>query len=204
MIHLVELFPDHLNLNGDSGNLLVLEQRIAWSGLTSRRTHLQPGQQPEARPDFLLIGHGSTAAWKQVYGPLVQLAPTIESWLLAGTKVLAISSGFAALHGLVSSLPTSINRGERRSKFVVESFEGHEVFGYINSDLQLPEISRQGNLIGSLIHGPLLAKNSWLADLLIAELALNSARAEINVEKLDQIEKLALAACELAAEQAKD
>lgn len=204
MIQLLELFPGHLDLNGDSGNLLVLQRRIVWGGLSANRSALLPGQVAPERPDVLLIGHGSAAAWKQIYSDFARLSPTIQDWLLQGTQVLAISSGFAALHGLLDGLPNSIQRAERVSKFVVEEFEGHSVYGYLNSELQLPMITRSGNLLGSMLHGPLLAKNSWIADQIIEAAVGNSTRAKIAVEKFDELEVLAAAARTLAAEQAND
>jgi CobQ-like glutamine amidotransferase family enzyme len=121
-----------------------------------------------------------------------------------GTQVIAISSGFAALHGLLEGLPSSIQKTTRVSKFVVAELSGQEVFGYLNSDLVLDPITRHGNLIGSLLHGPLLAKNIWLADQIIENARGEAPRAEINAEKLDEVELLAKAARDLALEQSKD
>jgi CobQ-like glutamine amidotransferase family enzyme len=105
---------------------------------------------------------------------------------------------------LIAELPTSIERVERQSKFVVAEFEGNDVTGYLNSDLKLEVVARYGNLIGTLLHGPILAKNSWLADALIQAAMHGEQRDEINAGKFDEIEKLAVAARELAQEQAKD
>jgi CobQ-like glutamine amidotransferase family enzyme len=204
MISLMQLFPGHLDLNGDGGNILVLERRIQWGGLESRKLQLFPGQVPEVRPDILVIGHGSTAAWRQIYSDFARLIPTIQDWMQQGTQILAISSGFAALHGLLDGLPSTIERTTRVSKFVVTELEGHEIFGYLNSDLALEAISRQGNLIGSLLHGPLLAKNTWLADEIIEKARGAESRIAVHAKKLDEIEALATAARTLAAEQAKD
>lgn len=203
MIHLMELFPDHLNLNGDSGNITVLEKRIEWFGLSAKRSFVQPGQVPVSRPDFLLIGHGSAAAWKQIYSELARLAPTIQDWMKQGTRVLAVSSGFAALHGLLQELPHSVARSDRISKFVSDEFEGQSVTGYLNTNLQLPMMLRHGNLLGTMLHGPLLAKNSWLADEIIESLKPEQEGSTSN-PKFAEVEQLAKAARELAAEQAND
>ena len=203
MIKILQLFPDHLDLNGDGGNAQVLLKRTAWGGLTAELSALYPGQNPNERPDVVIIGHGSSAAWKQVYGEFARLVPVIADWMNHGTQVIAVSTGFAALHGLASDLPNSVSKTERRSIFVVEEFEGQEVYGYLNSDLDLPNIIRHGNLIGTMLHGPVLAKNTWLADQIIEKVRGSSARTNLNAEQLDQIESLAKAARELAAEQAK-
>jgi CobQ-like glutamine amidotransferase family enzyme len=200
----MQLYPNHLNLNGDGANALILTQRAKWSGLQSSLQLLNPGEVPNDRPDVLVIGHGSTAAWKQIYGEFARLVPVIADWMEKGTQVVAVSSGFAALHGLLPGLASSIERGDRVSIFVVEEFEGEQVYGYRNSDLVLPNIVRHENLIGTMLHGPLLAKSSWLADAIISTVAHGVSRSEIEVAKLDEVEALAIAARKLAAEQAND
>jgi CobQ-like glutamine amidotransferase family enzyme len=203
MIKILQLFPGHLDLNGDGGNVQVLLKRAVWGGLAAEFMALHPGENPNERPDVVVIGHGSSAAWKQIYGEFARLVPVLADWMNQGTQVIAVSTGFAALHGLASDLPKSVSKTERRSIFVVEEFDGQEVFGYLNSDLDLPNIIRHGNLIGTMLHGPVLAKNTWLADQIIDKVRGNNPRTNVNSIKLDQIELLAKAARNLAADQAK-
>lgn len=180
MIKLAAIFPGHLNLNGDLGNLLVLQRRLEWSG---QPVEVSSGNDlPAVRPDFLVIGHGSTAAWRQIYSRFAQMVPTISSWLEQGTVVLAVSSGYAALHGLLANLPDSVERVERKSVFENLEFEGRQIVGYFNSDLSLPSIARHGNLIGAMLHGPLLAKNEWLADEIIKGFGVSIPLTDQNFE----------------------
>ena len=202
MITLLQLFPDHLDLNGDAGNLKVLQRRLEWAGIEVKTVSLQPGQDFDEHPDVVFVGHGSTAAWKQVYTSLARLAPKLSEWMEAGTIVFAISSGFAALHGLLPGLVTSIDRTERASKFISEDFGDQTLVGYLNSDLALPNLLVDSNLIGSMLHGPLLAKNSWLSDFIFEKLGI-SARV-MNESKFTAVEKLELAARQLATEQSRD
>lgn len=204
MIKIMQLYPNHLDLNGDGGNAHILCRRAVWSGFQAELLLVNPGESASIRPDVLVIGHGSSAAWKQIYSEFAKLVPVIADWMKLGTQVVAVSSGFAALHGLLPGLSSSIDRTDRKSIFVVEEFEGEQVHGYLNSDLLLANIVRHGNLLGTMLHGPLLAKNSWLADQIISAVTAGSARGEVNVVKLDQVESLATAARKLAAEQADD
>ncbi len=207
MIRLLQLYPDHLDLNGDAGNLLILQRRAQWGGLAVSLEKLALGANlPSVRPDVVLIGHGSAAAWRQAYPALKAVSATLEQWLLEGTQLIAISSGFAALHGLFGSLPAKIERlDERFSNFIVEDFEGQVLAGYKNSDLALENLHIQGNLIGSLLHGPLLAKNIWLADKILGSVVaqrpeLKESRGEINAKRFSQVATLSKAAIELATE----
>ena len=207
MIRLLEFYPEHLNLNGDRGNLLVLQRRLEWAEIPVERFTHRVGQPlPTTRPDFILIGHGSPAAWRQVYADLARVITQVETWLQEGTQLLAVSSGFAALHGLIADLPASIDRKERVSKF--ERFETTrgEVVGYLNSDLDLPCFAEVSNLTGTLLHGPLLAKNVWLADEIIEKILEKSpelVRAP-KFEKFAFVESLAAGATRLAKELAAE
>lgn len=203
MIRLLEMYPEHLNLNGDRGNLLILQRRLEWASIPVQYFTHRAGQPlPTTRPDFVLLGHGSPAAWRQIYADLARCASTLEDWLAPGTQMLAVSSGFAALHGLFSALPVSVDRIERTSKFVAEQYETHELVGYLNSDLQLPNLRIESNLIGSNLHGPLLAKNVWLADAIIAKFAIE--HGSVNEAQFERVRNYAEAASKLASELASE
>ena len=205
MIRLLELYPEHLNLNGDRGNLLVLQRRLEWAHVPVQPFAHRAGQPlPTTRPDFILLGHGSPAAWRQIYTDLARIVPQLEEWMHQGTQLLAVSSGFAALHGLIKSLPASIERRERVSKFVSVETESPVVVGYLNSDLDLEAYSQYGNLMATLLHGPLLAKNVELADVIIERILL--VRSELvrqpDLEKFERVSRFAAEARALALELA--
>ena len=61
---------------------------------------------------------------------------------------------------------------------------GRVVEGFGNNGSDGLEGVRDGNLIGTYLHGPLLPKNAWLADRLI-QLALGRGGAEPELEPLD-------------------
>ena len=168
MNRLLELYPEHLNLNGDRGNLVVLQRRLEWSAIEVQVSSYRPGESLGSEaPDFVLLGHGSPAAWRQIYADLARISPTLQSWIDGSTQMLAVSSGFAALHGLIRGLPTEVNKVPRISKFEVAEFENGQVVGYKNTDLDLPTLERFGNLIGTVLHGPILAKNTQFTSDLI-------------------------------------
>ena len=61
---------------------------------------------------------------------------------------------------------------------------GRVLSGFGNNGVDKLEGVRQGNLIGTYLHGPLLPKNAWLADRLIS-LALGRRHDEPQLEPLD-------------------
>jgi len=206
MIRLLELYPDHLNLNGDRGNLLVLEKRLSWASLEVQSFTHRPGQPlPATAPQFILLGHGSVAAWKQIYSDLSRIAPTLQQWLEGGTQILAVSTGVAALHGLLSPLDTNVERVSRVLKFEEAESQEIRVVGYKNSDLDLPSLSIDGNIIGTLLHGPILAKNESLADFVISRiLDAENREIEMSLTKRDAVSGYAQGASQLARELASE
>jgi len=43
MITLVHLYPRHMNIYGDTGNVIVLRQRLRWRGIDSRVVPIDVG-----------------------------------------------------------------------------------------------------------------------------------------------------------------
>jgi len=77
---------------------------------------------------------------------------------------------------------------------------GRVVKGFGNNGKDGYEGVRRGNLIGTYLHGPLLPKNAWLADLLIAQALERRYGARPQLEPLD--DELELQAQECAREVA--
>lgn len=203
MIRLLELYPDHLNLNGDRGNLLVLQRRLEWAEIEVTVSSYQAGGSLGGQaPDFVLLGHGSPAAWRQIYADLARIAPTLQTWIDGSTQMLAVSSGFAALHGLLSGLPSEVNKVPRISKFEVAEFADEQIVGYKNTDLDLPTIEIFGNLIGTVLHGPLLAKNPKLSEEILSGILGNgqSENFELSEPLKNYVEDARKLAIELSSE----
>jgi hypothetical protein len=183
------LYPDHLNLNGDHANLLVLQKRLEWRGVNSEIVSVErPTNLNEF--DFVLLGHGSDAAWAEVLKIDSKMLNNIVDLVRSGSNVLAIASGYQKLHELLNQ--KAAVQIERVSEF--KSFEG--VVGYVNTEFDLPEMSRVENSVLTLFHGPVLAKNPQLADEIIAN--ANWADVSLTSDKFDEVEKLAEASRQIA------
>jgi lipid II isoglutaminyl synthase (glutamine-hydrolysing) len=114
---------------------------------------------------------------------------------------------------LIGNVAIEVDLGE--SPRVLAGFENHggrtylgpgaeplgRVFkGHGNNGKDGQEGVRRGNLIGTYLHGPLLPKNAWLADLLIAQALERRYGARPSLEPLD--DELELLAQECAREAA--
>ena len=58
-LEICHLYPDVLNLYGDNGNILCLQQRLAWRGIESSVTRLPIGESADfTKFDIFFIGVG--------------------------------------------------------------------------------------------------------------------------------------------------
>ena len=165
MIRLGGLFPEHLNLNGDFGNLDVLKAQLEWRGLSCETVKIERASDLTSDLDFIFVGHGSVAAWSAIHLEFEALAPTLRLLLEGGTPGLAISTGFEELvrTNVFTGLEAT-TMATRTSKFEVYKDGDNEVLGYLNTDVNLPILHRERNWVASMLHGPILAKNPFLLE----------------------------------------
>jgi CobQ-like glutamine amidotransferase family enzyme len=203
------LYPDHMNIYADRGNIAVLERRCAWRGIGFSLTRAGPADrfEPDAH-ELLYVGGGQDRDQALVAHDLVQTKrQSIEAALARQAAMLAVCGGHQLLGhsyelpggeslpglGLVDLrtvrepgrrlignvvIETDLGRGHRR----LAGFENHGGRTYLGPDEQplgrvITGFGNNGNdghegvlrgrLIGTYLHGPLLPKNAWLADVLI-------------------------------------
>ena len=208
-LRMMWLYPDHMNIYADRGNIAVLEQRCRWRGIGFELGTAGPGEHidPDAH-DLFYMGGGQDRDQELVardLGPTKRdaLATALDS----GATVLTVCGGYQLLGESYtlpdgSSLPglglvdlrtvrepgkrlignvlieADLGDGPRR----IAGFETHGgrtylgpsaqplgrvVSGFGNNGKDGAEGVRRGRLIGTYLHGPLLPKNTWLADVLI-------------------------------------
>jgi CobQ-like glutamine amidotransferase family enzyme len=192
MIRIGGLFPKHLNLNGDFGNLEVLIQQLQWRGLESELVAIETVDDLTEQLDFIFVGHGSDAAWADLKSGFEAFTPALKSLIDSGTPGLAVSSGFehSVRAGLFGTL--SLNTlSSRVSKFIVHEDGANEVLGYLNTDLDLPIVYRQSNWIATMLHGPVLAKNPLLLHEVLNHIASHAGMALPEIQESEKAGQLA-------------
>lgn len=200
-IEIVVLFPRHLNLNGDLANAGVLAKRLGWYGYGSNVSLVDIGDPIPAQVDLIVLGHGSKNAWNEIFDKAQAQLEWLSAAIAGGVFTLAIASGYEylAAKGHLGSelLELTKSANLRRSEFatIATELSGStiEALGYVNSESKLPLLVGQSRLIGSLLHGPLLAKNAKLADLLIQTLTgeLPSASSDLAAEQIRRVDAVA-------------
>jgi CobQ-like glutamine amidotransferase family enzyme len=203
------LYPDLMNIYADRGNLLLLERRCGWRGISFEVTASGLGDEldPEGA-DLFYIGGGQDRDQELCALDLAEVKrDALHAAAAAGKVILAVCGGYQLLGhsyqlgeqtlpgvGLVDlhtvrangprlignvAIEVELDPGPRR---VLAGFENHGgrthlgdaaplgrvLRGHGNNGRDGYEGVRAGNVIGTYLHGPLLPKNAWFADWLIA------------------------------------
>lgn len=90
------LYPDHLNIYGDRGNILALYQRAAWRGIALEVVNLPPGVPVDPdHVDILFMGGGQDTQQIKVCQDLQSVKATgIKQAVENGAVMLGICGGY--------------------------------------------------------------------------------------------------------------
>jgi len=202
------LFPDLLGTYGDSGNAVILAQRLRWRGIPSDVLTVRAGEPVPETCDLYVVGGGedmpqALAARQLGSGPAAPLQRAVDR----GAAVLAVCAGlqivgtrFTAPDGTEAGglglldCVTRPGRGPRAvGEIVVEpdaglglpvltGYENHAGVttvgpgavatgtvkkGIGNGDGSGTDGAWAGRVVGTYLHGPVLARNPALADRLL-------------------------------------
>jgi CobQ-like glutamine amidotransferase family enzyme len=155
---------------------------LEWRNVESSIQHLK-GSEDLGDFDFILVGHGSNAAWKQLLDSRSDLLGKLVAYVESDGALLAVASAADRLEPLLTGVEVTF--GDRVSEFL--NVDG--VVGYKNSGSQGENLSWYKKALLTQLHGPVLAKNPELADQIIssngwADIALRS-------QELDAVDELA-------------
>ena len=140
------LFPELLNLYGDSGNMLCLKKRMEWRGIQVEIREIHLGDTPSFNDvDIAFIGGGSDREQKIVCDKLLAARPEIVRFVEDGGVLMAVCGGYQLLgHSYLmggekvkglSLVDLYTDHGDPRliGNIVVESsICDHKVVGYEN------------------------------------------------------------------------
>ena len=164
-LQILDLFAQHFNVNGDSGNVLCLRRRLEWADIPVEVLTIEPGERwPRTPPDLLHIGGGSVAAQAAALPVLMDHRSLLADWVDAGVALLAVAGGFQLTMDSVE-----LTSGEREpalgifagssaavetriSSFAVAATQFGLVVGYQNLGQSVQLVDDQHPL-GELVHG---------------------------------------------------
>lgn len=207
-LRLLHLYPDHMNIYADRGNIAVLRRRLEWRGMALEVIAAGPGDPVDPGAfDLFYLGGGQDRDQAMVAVDLRERkAAALRSALADGAAGLCVCGGYQlAGHGYTGTDGTRMEgiglldidtvAGPTRliGDLVIEArlgddghtvvgFENHAgrtrlgeatplgtvVRGHGNNGTDGYEGAVAGRLVGTYLHGPLLPKNPWVADTMIA------------------------------------
>ncbi len=95
---IAHMYPDLLNLYGDRGNLLCLQQRMRWHGHDCRIKNIRLGEKIDyASIDMIFLGGGSDREQGLVYRDLVGRSDEFMAHIEDGMPVLCICGAYQLL-----------------------------------------------------------------------------------------------------------
>ena len=146
------LYPTLMNIYADRGNLLLLERRCAWRGIGFSLLGAGLGDPLTGEEELPGVGL-LDARTVRIDGPRLIGNVAIEVELDPGSR--QVLAGFE-------------NHGGRTHLGPSGAPLGRVLRGHGNNGRDQLEGARRANVIGTYLHGPLLPKNAWFADWLIA------------------------------------
>ena len=96
-LRILHLYPRELSINGDTGNVTALTQRLRWAGLTSSVWDYEPGGELPDQVDIVHIGSGPLSAQRAVHADVLRIADRLREWRDRQVPIIAISGGWQLL-----------------------------------------------------------------------------------------------------------
>ena len=94
---IAHMYPREMNIYGDTGNLVVLQRRLAWRGFTYETMPVGIGDPLPANVDIVLGGGGQDAAQGDIGDDFVSRASDLRAMADDGVVMLAICGAYQLL-----------------------------------------------------------------------------------------------------------
>lgn len=161
---IVHLYPRELGINGDVGNVTVLERRAAAYGIETEVVNVGRGDQLPERADLVHVGSGPLSAVESVLPDAQRRGPRLREWREQGVPVLAISGGWQLLGRSILTedgrtlealrvFPTRAARGAKQAvEETVLTTPGGTVAGYTNHNA-VTTLEEGASSFGQVVRG---------------------------------------------------
>ena len=187
LVSIALLYPELLGTYGDGGNATVLAQRLRWRGIPAEVVDVHAGEPIPSSCQIYVMGGGEDAP-QALAARELRSGSVLADAVAGGAAVLAVCAGLQVLgnrfagedgkvHDGLGLLDCETHRddGPRRVGEVVvttdESLDLPDLTGYENHGgvtTLAPGARPLGRVVGTYLHGPVLARNPALADHLLS------------------------------------
>jgi len=90
VIHILQLYPNDMNIYGDHGNVLVLRRRLEWHGYAPIVTEYNVGDAFPKTVDIVIGGGGQDSGQEKIHKDLLKIAPKLRALAEEGTPMLVV------------------------------------------------------------------------------------------------------------------
>ncbi|MDR1087908.1 MAG: glutamine amidotransferase [Coriobacteriales bacterium] len=153
---ILNLYPRHMNIYGDAGNLLVVQRRLEWRGIEARIVGFNPGDEVAllAGADIILGGGGQDSGQALVQPDLLRIAPALGARVEEGVPTLAVCGSFQLFGNYFKTFEGEIIEG-------IGLFNLHTVGG---TERLIGNIVTQSTEFGELIGYENHSGKTWLGE----------------------------------------
>jgi CobQ-like glutamine amidotransferase family enzyme len=96
-IKIAHLFPTHLGLNGEIGNVTALARRLEWAGQEVETVDINESEGLPRDTNFVFIGSGTVAGQLEALALIRPLRSQLETLSEKGVPILAVGAGWELL-----------------------------------------------------------------------------------------------------------
>lgn len=89
-VQILFLYPNEMNIYGDTGNVIVLKQRLLWRGIDAEVIFHHPGKPWNHTPDIIVGGGGQDSGQRKVFTDLLENRKILHDLADAGVPMLMI------------------------------------------------------------------------------------------------------------------
>ncbi len=87
---ILQLYPRDMNIYGDHGNVLVLQQRAKWHGYQTKLVSYNPGDTLPTDVDIIIGGGGQDSGQDKIQNDLLAIGSPLRDMAEAGVPMLVI------------------------------------------------------------------------------------------------------------------
>lgn len=141
-VTVLQLYPDELGVNGDSGNASALVVRARLAGLDADHITYRRGDTLPADVDAVIIGGGPVSAMRNVHADLLAIGPALRKLAADGAVFFGFGSGAellghdirlqdgSTLEGLGILPFRAVRTGKRAVGYIKTAKDGATLIGF--------------------------------------------------------------------------
>ena len=127
-INILHLYPKEMNLYGDHGNVVALQKRCEWRGISTKVIHHELGDKLPEKIDIIFGGGGQDSGQSKIERDLQIIAPKLKRMIDSGTPALVVC-GLYQLFGNYFETKATWRAAIAEHTAIVDAIAAHDAEG---------------------------------------------------------------------------